>query len=241
MALKFTALKFTALKSMALRSIAFVLFSIMTLNVSAIDNKNYHRITLEGRAIHIEKTLVDNNDPRVFPVLRVLGEKLREVKKLLPKHHYKTLENVPIWISKNSGEHAEFYFFERRIYKGERNPDMLNGIEFQNIDNLLEHFEQSPMLVIHELAHAFHKINYEDIDEQIMDAFNNARWENLYEDLKLGRDLTRYKMYASHSPFEYFSELTEAYFGINDYFPHSRKELRKHDPVGYKMIKSIWR
>ncbi len=217
------------------------LLTLLSANISALEKSDYHQITLEGRPVHIEKILVDNNDPRVFPVLRVLSEKLREVKKLLPERHFKTLAHVPIWISENSGEDAEFYFFERRIYRGEKNPDMLDGIEFQNIDNLLEHFEQSPMLVIHELAHAFHKINYEAIDKKIMDTFENAQWENLYEELKLGRDLTRYNMYASENAFEYFAELTEAYFGSNDYFPHNRRELKKHDPAGFKMIKSIWR
>jgi len=222
-------------------SIIFILLSILSTSLHAVEKNKYHQILLEGRQINIEKILVEDNDPRIFPVLQVLSKKLRDVKALLPPRHYKTLLTVPIWISKNSGEHAEFYFFERRIYRGEKNPDMLDGIEFQNIDNLLSHFEQSPMLVIHELAHAFHKIHYETIDQRIMETFDNARWNNLYENLKLGKDLSRYNMYAAHSPFEYFAELTEAYFGVNDYFPHTRKELRKHDPKGFKMIKEIWK
>lgn len=223
------------------RLTTFMLLAFLSLQVNAIEKSDYHPITLEGRTVYIEKSLVENNDPRVFPVLHLLSEKLREVKSLLPERHYKTLAHVPIWISKNSGKHAEFYFFEQRIYRGERNPDMLDGIEFQNIDNLLEHFEQSPLLVIHELAHAFHKMNYKTIDKTIMHAYKNARWEKLYKELKLGRDLTRTDMYASANAFEYFAELTEAYFGYNDYFPHTRRELEKHDPMGFEMVESIWK
>ena len=39
---------------------------------------------------------------------------------------------------------------------------------------------------------------------------------------------------------EYFAELTEAYFGQNDWFPHNREELRNYDPRGYKMIEEVW-
>ena len=37
-----------------------------------------------------------------------------------------------------------------------------------------------------------------------------------------------------------FAELTEAYFGQNDWFPHNREELRNYDPRGYKMIEEVW-
>ena len=39
---------------------------------------------------------------------------------------------------------------------------------------------------------------------------------------------------------EYFAELSEAYFGKNDFFPFTRDQLEKHDPVGFEMLKKAW-
>ena len=43
-----------------------------------------------------------------------------------------------------------------------------------------------------------------------------------------------------NSPTEYFAELTEAYFGRNDYEPFDRSGLRAFDPLGYAVIESVW-
>jgi dipeptidyl-peptidase-4 len=40
---------------------------------------------------------------------------------------------------------------------------------------------------------------------------------------------------------EYFAELTEAYFGRNDFYPFDRADLERHDPAGYKALDDIWR
>lgn len=188
----------------------------------------------------IEQKLVANNDKRVFPMLRILSSKLQEVKKLIPEKHLSQLQRVPIWISANGGGLAEFYFFQDRVYRFDLNPEKIGGIEFQNINLFLENIGEIPMLVIHELAHAYHKLNYERLDKGIMRAYKNAQWEKLYKDLRLGRSLHRETMYASTTPFEYFAELSESYFGYNNSFPHTSDELKKHDPEGFKMVEEAW-
>ena len=39
---------------------------------------------------------------------------------------------------------------------------------------------------------------------------------------------------------EFFAELTEAYFGLNDYFPFKKSDLEQYDSVGYSMIEKVW-
>lgn len=207
----------------------------------AAENIKYHEMTLEGWPVFVEQKLVDNNDRRVFPTLRILSAKLQEVKELIPKKHVIQLQEVPIWVSENTGGLAEFHFFETRVYRLERNPKKIGGIEFQNINLFLLNIEEIPMLVIHELAHAYHKLNYDRLDKSIMRAYKNASWEKLYKNVRLGRSLHRETMYASTTPFEYFAELSEAYFGYSDSYPHTNRELKKYDPVGYKMVEEAWR
>jgi hypothetical protein len=39
---------------------------------------------------------------------------------------------------------------------------------------------------------------------------------------------------------EYFAELSEAYFWVNDFYPFVRAELREHDPAGYAAVEAAW-
>ena len=48
------------------------------------------------------------------------------------------------------------------------------------------------------------------------------------------------KAYAATNPAEYFAELSEAYFGTNDFAPFTRAELEKHDPVGFALMRKAW-
>ena len=38
-----------------------------------------------------------------------------------------------------------------------------------------------------------------------------------------------------------FAEISEAYFGTNDFYPFTRAELAAYDPVGYAMLEQVWR
>jgi hypothetical protein len=51
---------------------------------------------------------------------------------------------------------------------------------------------------------------------------------------------TRKKAYALENATEYFAELSEAYFGTNDFYPFVRSELKEHDPRGYELLKKLW-
>ena len=48
------------------------------------------------------------------------------------------------------------------------------------------------------------------------------------------------KAYAATNYKEYFAELTEAYFGKNDFFPFNRVDLKKYDPTGYQLMQDVW-
>ena len=39
---------------------------------------------------------------------------------------------------------------------------------------------------------------------------------------------------------EFFAEMTEAYFGANDFYPFNRAELRESEPAIYELMADIW-
>jgi hypothetical protein len=48
------------------------------------------------------------------------------------------------------------------------------------------------------------------------------------------------KAYAITNVKEYFAECAEAYFGVNDFYPFNKAELKEHDPDMYDLLTDIW-
>jgi hypothetical protein len=53
-------------------------------------------------------------------------------------------------------------------------------------------------------------------------------------------DGRRGRHYALTDHKEFFAEMTECYFGVNDFFPFNRAELRESEPEIYAMMQHVW-
>jgi len=96
-------------------------------------------------------------------------------------------------------------------------------------------------VLLHEMAHAYHdqKIGFQE--RSIVSAYEDAKKKNLYAPGKLADGRTVAAAYALTNPMEYFAEISESYFGRNDYYPHTHEELRDYDRAGYDAVKNLWK
>ncbi len=98
---------------------------------------------------------------------------------------------------------------------------------------------EQPWVVLHELAHAYH--------DQVI-GFDNPRIKEAYHkyqqsghgDRVLLFDGTYVRHYALTDVQEFFAEFTESYFGLNDFFPFNRAELKTAEPEIYQLMLDIW-
>ena len=98
---------------------------------------------------------------------------------------------------------------------------------------------EQPWVVLHELAHAYH--------DQVV-GFDEPRIQAPYEKFKrsghgervLLYDGTYTRHYALTDAKEFFAEFTETYFGINDFFPFNRAELKTSEPEIYSLMLNLW-
>jgi len=98
---------------------------------------------------------------------------------------------------------------------------------------------EQPWVILHELAHAYH--------DQVL-GFDEPRILAAYERFKhsgRGDAALRYdgkcvRHYALTDHKEFFAEMTEAYFGINDFFPFNRAELMTAEPEIFSLLQAIW-
>ena len=209
----------------------------LTLNDSDfVQEDRYRELRIEGWPIRLDKTLSSEQAEAVEAYLR---EKLAAVLRYMPAKHHKPLQSVPIWVDKDAEDRGQYhpgiYWMEKSGWHVEK----YMAIHFGRADRLLQYGKTQPMVVLHELSHAFHDQVLGFDDERITKAYLNAREQKLYDEVKHinGRSV---RAYAMKDEREYFAELTEAYFGTNDYFPFTRDELRSHDPMGYRMVEAIW-
>ncbi|HEX3133751.1 MAG TPA: hypothetical protein VHX44_09250 [Planctomycetota bacterium] len=128
----------------------------------------------------------------------------------------------PEWLAQN-GYPAEFA----------GNVEICNWREFTGLVRM------QLFCLLHEMAHAFHHLT-PTIDPLIRTAYDQAKAAGLYRQVTRSHGIALVKAYALSNPHEYFSELSEAYFGENDFAPYDRAELRAYDANGFAMIEQVW-
>ncbi len=130
----------------------------------------------------------------------------------------------PEWLAKRG--------YARDLAKCVHIPDAAYFIDPQ--DN-----HEQPWLVLHELAHAYHHqvLGYEEprIHAALKKFEGSGRGNSV-----LHIDGQRRRHYALTNQKEFFAEMSEAYFGMNDYFPFNRAELQGAEPEVFALLRDIW-
>jgi hypothetical protein len=114
-----------------------------------------------------------------------------------------------------------------------------NTVEIKNIRNFIDWQGDQPYMTLHELAHGFEDLFLGEMQDKIVAAYNAAVSSGKYNSVPYIRG-GKQKAYALTNKTEYFAELTEAYFGKNDYYPYNKKDLAEFDPEGYKLMQLAW-
>ena len=170
----------------------------------------------------------------------------------VPDEALEFLRTIPIWVSNEPGYPLRegekgvipFHRSPRWLRDHKLNPHMAPGVHVINPEAVFfEHkiLEWGPMTFLHELAHAYQNVKLTLGYKAIPAAYRAAIREGLYLQVPSRSDRSRkVRAYAATNHEEYFAELTEAYFGHNDWFPHNREDLRDYDPRGYRLIEKLW-
>lgn len=200
---------------------------------------DYDTRTIQGWTVHVEKSI--ESHPRKDKALEQLDRLLAEVTRLVPPAALPKLKLVPIWMSRNVAPGACYHPSVDWLRQNGRVVEMARSIELQNVDHFLDWSAAQPLMVLHELAHAWQ-------DRESAAGYGNEVVKRAYESAKASGkyEKVRYvgggekKHYALTNPMEYFAECSEAYFGKNDFQPFDRAELKTFDPAGYEMVEKVW-
>ncbi len=191
---------------------------------------------IEGWRVHVAPTLAGELETRT---LGLLGERLREIARNVPEPALSRLREVPIWMGNGNarGPRGEYHPSADWLRRNGYDPAKAGGVEFDNAGFFTT--APQPMMVMHELAHAYHHQVLGRDNARIREAFRRAAASGSYEKVMRnnGREV---RAYALTNEGEYFAELSEAFFGTNDFFPFVHEELRRHDPFMHDLLHELW-
>jgi len=201
----------------------------------------YRRAEIEGFTILINPK-VAAHEAEARRMWAELEQQLKEVVRSVPDHVLPEFRKYRIWVEwEQTGGGACFHPSREWLTANGYNPEKTGDIEICHTRHFVDWSERhQPSMVLHELAHAYHHRVLGLKDERVIQAFKNAVDQMLYQAVAHVDGNKARKAYALTNEKEYFSELTEAYFGRNDFYPFNRSELKEYDPVGYQMMVDCW-
>jgi hypothetical protein len=170
-----------------------------------------------------------------------LGDHLYRVTRVVPADALKKLRDVPIWVELAHPRHPCMCYHPSADWLREHdmNPEKAGAVEIANCKNFLSWTIDQPWMVLHELAHAYHRRVLGHDNAELKGCFRRAAESKSYESvLHIRGDRRRH--YALNNDQEYFAEATEAYFGTNDFYSFVRAELKEHDPEMFNFLEKLW-
>ncbi len=199
---------------------------------------------VEGWTVHIDERLLTGADKALGEhALRLLANRLYDIKLVVPPDKVARLQKVPIWLDYAHGKlrpaqyHPSAAWLKQQGYATALAKCVHIPVAASFAST--EHQRVQPWSVLHELAHAYH--------DQVL-GFDHAEiraaWERFCASGKYESTLhisgKKFRHYGLTDPKEFFAEMTEAYFGQNDFFPFNRAELQQEEPAIYELLTTIW-
>ena len=199
---------------------------------------------IEGWNVHVDERLLKGAGEDVGKrALNLIERRLADIAALMEKSRLAKLREVPIYLDLSHGKLRNMQYHPSAGWlKGNGySPTMAKCVHIPDASRFISahHQHRQPWSVLHELAHAYHdrvlSFGHAKIKAAWQQAVDSKRYDKV---LLINGRTTRH--YAVTDCKEFFAEMTEAYFGINDFYPFNRAELSRENPETYKLLVEIW-
>jgi hypothetical protein len=204
-----------------------------------------HTLTeLNGWAVHVDQRLLEPENKELHQrAVRMLDNSLYEIALIMPTNQLAKLRAVPIWMDLTHGKLKNMQYHPSANWLRENGYDarMAKGFHIPSAAFFtgLRHHRIQPWCVLHELAHAYHDRVLGFEDARIKTLWEKWRQKPEYENT-LYIEGTKLRHYGLTNEKEFFAEMTESYFGMNDFYPFNRGELKEHEPEVFALMREMW-
>ena len=199
---------------------------------------------VEGWTVHVDRRLLDGTDVDLGRrALRLLADRLYEIKLVMPGDKVQRLQQVPLWLDRTHGELRSMQYHPNATWLRDHgySTQLTKCVHIPDASLFAspKHHHTQPWAVLHELAHAYHDqvlgFNHDEIKAAWKRFVDSGRYQSV---LHIEGGVKKH--YALTDQKEFFAEMTEAYFGLNDFFPFHRAELNREEPELFVLLQTIW-
>lgn len=200
---------------------------------------------IQGWTVAVDRALIEGS-AKAFgdEAILVLRAKLHDIATVVPSGPLAKLRRVRIVLDRDYPTLKRMQYHPSADWLRQHGHDvkaLARCVHIPQSADLAGRFavHQQPWAVLHELAHAYH--------DQVL-GYDDPKIRTAYEAFKasfspkeaLHISGRRREHYALTNPMEFFAEMSEAYFGTNDFAPFVRAELKRDLPDVYALMESVW-
>lgn len=199
---------------------------------------------IEGWNVRVDNRLLAGEKAALGDkALKLLQARLVAIEHVVPGKALEKLRSVTIQLDLDHGklEPMQYHPSSEWLRENGYSEKLAKCVHIPMATDLLDPYEnrRMPWVVLHELAHAYH--------DQVL-GFGEPRVKAAWEKFKAGGKyrsvLTSTGVMREHYGLtdekEFFAEMTESYFGSNDFYPFVAGELRQAEPEIYRLMADIW-
>jgi len=205
---------------------------------------------MAGFRVYVANEIKNDHPGMETEALKALKDDLNRIVESIPERATAALRRTSIFVENESQARPVGFTGRGAVYHPSAEwlkangfiPEKVRSVEISNIRDYLSWRKHQPSMVLHELAHAYYWLVGPDLPE-VKAAYESAVASGIYEKVRYvlsENDDDLRGAYALSYVQEYFAELSEAYFGRNDFYPFVREELKVHDPKGLRAIEEVW-
>jgi len=205
-----------------------------------IPTSAYKKREVEGWTVYVSPQL-EKLTALSQESLKLLRHKLHMVKRYVPDKGLKELQKVAIWVELENPAvpYMTYHQCRETLKEQHQNPDKLAAVEIGNVTNFMQWSFLQPFMVLNRLARAYHDRVLGCDNDEIKAAHEQAVKSEKY-DLVLRFDGQYVRHPALGDEKEYFAEMSEAYYGVNDHYPFLQFELKQYDPNACDLLAKLW-
>lgn len=221
---------------------------LLSLNALAAENSAlptaHTTRKIDGWNVRVDNRLLNGESTETGErALKLLDARLLAIALVVPEPALAKLRAVTIELDLNFGPLASMQYHPSADWLKENgyNADLAKCVHIPKVGPFLSPFEnhRMPWALLHELAHAYHDQVLGFDDPRITAEWKKFRDSRKYQSVMTTPGQMR-EHYGLTNPKEFFAEMTESYFGSNDFFPFVAGELKLAEPEIFALMAEIW-
>jgi hypothetical protein len=200
--------------------------------------------TIEGWTVRVDDRLLKGRHAAVGErALKLLESRLIAITFVVPEKPLAKLRTISIELDFDYGDLVPMQYHPDAGWLKENgySEKLAKCVHIPEVEDFLSPEEnlRMPWVVLHELAHGFHDQTIGFKDARVAAAWKKVRDSGKYQSVLTASGKMR-EHYGLTDPKEFFAEMTECYFGSNDFYPFVSGELKQTDPETCALLADIW-